>query len=55
MISSRVRAPSAARISRTSSAMKVTRLTTLSGVPVNFSRSRSSWEQTPTGQVLEWH
>ena len=30
-------------------------LITFSGVPVNFSRSFSSCEQTPTGQVLEWH
>ena len=28
---------------------------TFSGVPANFSRSASSWVQTPTGQVLEWH
>jgi hypothetical protein len=30
-------------------------LTTLSAVPVNFSRSFSSWVQTPTGQVFDWH
>ena len=48
--------PSDARISRTSSAMKVIRLTTFSGVPVKrFSRSSGFWVQTPTGQVLEWH
>ena len=34
--SSSLRKPSAARISRTSSAMKLNRLTTFSGVPVNF-------------------
>ncbi len=28
---------------------------TFSGVPVNFSRSFSSWTQTPTGHVFEWH
>ena len=28
---------------------------TLSGVPVNLARRASSWVQTPTGQVLEWH
>ena len=28
---------------------------TFSGLPANFSRSVSSWVQTPTGQVLEWH
>jgi hypothetical protein len=35
--------------------MKVKRLTTFSGVPVNLARRRSSCTQTPTGQVLEWH
>ena len=35
--------------------MKLIRLTTLSGVPVNFLRSSSSCVQTPTGHVLEWH
>ncbi len=28
---------------------------TFSGLPVNLARSRSSWVQTPTGQVFEWH
>ena len=28
---------------------------TFSGVPSNFSRSASSCEHTPTGQVLLWH
>ena len=42
-------------MSRTSSAMNENRLITFSGVPSNFSRSFSSCEQTPTGQVLEWH
>ena len=35
--------------------MKLKRLTTFSGVPVNLPRSAASWVQTPTGQVLEWH
>ena len=35
--------------------MKLNRLTTFSGVPVNFARRASSCVQTPTGQVLEWH
>ena len=35
--------------------MKLNRLTTFSGEPVNFSRSVGFWVQTPTGQVLEWH
>ncbi len=30
-------------------------MTTLSAVPVNFSRSAGSWVQTPTGQVFDWH
>ena len=47
--------PIFAKISRTSDAIKVNKLTTLSGVPVNFSLSFSSWVQTPTGHVLEWH
>ena len=47
--------PSSARISLTSFAINLNKLTTLSGVPVNFSLSFSSCVQTPTGQVLEWH
>ena len=47
--------PSDARISRTSSAIWLKRLTTFSGEPENLARSASSWVQTPTGQVLEWH
>ena len=35
--------------------MKVMRLMTFSGVPVNFWRSFSSCTHTPTGQVLLWH
>ncbi len=55
MISVIERKPSWARISRTSSAMKLKRLITFSGVPVKRARKASSWVQTPTGQVLEWH
>ena len=47
--------PREARISLTSFATKVKKFTTFSGVPENFSLSFSSWVQTPTGQVLEWH
>ena len=42
-------------MSRTSSAMKLNRLMTFSGVPSNLARSASSCVQTPTGQVLLWH
>ena len=45
--------PNSDKISLTSEAMKVNRLTTLSGVPVNFSLNFSSCVHTPTGQVLE--
>ncbi|OPZ01346.1 MAG: hypothetical protein BWZ09_02736 [Alphaproteobacteria bacterium ADurb.BinA305] len=55
MISFSERAPSEARISRTSSATKLNRLITFSGEPVNFSRSFASCVQTPTGQVFMWH
>ena len=54
-MSRRERKPRDARIWRTSSAMKLNRLMTFSGVPVNLARRRSSWLHTPTGQVLEWH
>ena len=47
--------PNLAKISLTSVAINVNRLTTLSGVPVNFSLNFSSWVQTPTGHVFEWH
>jgi len=40
---------------RTSSAMKLNRFITFSGVPSNFLRSASSCVQTPTGHVLLWH
>ena len=45
--------PKEAKISLTSIATKVKKLTTFSGVPVNFALSFSSCEQTPTGQVFE--
>ena len=35
--------------------MNLNKLTTFSGVPENFSLSFSSWVQTPTGHVFEWH
>ena len=47
--------PSFANISLTSSAIKLNKLTTFSGVPVNFFLNSSSCVQTPTGHVLEWH
>ena len=47
--------PNFARISLTSSARNLKRLTILSGVPLNFSLNFSSWVHTPTGQVFEWH
>ena len=40
--------------SRTSSAMKRKKLTTNSGLPVNFLRSSGSCVATPTGQVFRW-
>ena len=40
---------------RTSSATKLNRLMTFSGVPSNLARIAGSWLHTPTGQVLEWH
>ncbi len=41
-------------ISRSSSATKRMKLTTCSGLPLNFSRSRGSCVATPAGQVLRW-
>ena len=52
--SSRVRKPSAARCSRTSSAMNSKKLTTNSGLPVKRLRSSGFWVATPTGQVSRW-
>ena len=54
-ISFKVLKPRLAKISLTSWAIKVNKLTTLSDVPVNFFLKFSSWVQIPTGQVLEWH
>ena len=51
-ISSMVRKPSWAMISRTSRAMNVMKFTTYSGLPVYFSRRRGSWVATPVGQVF---
>ena len=45
------RKPSAARYSRTSSAMNSKKLTTNSGLPVNRLRSSGFWVAMPTGQV----
>ena len=39
---------------RRSSATKRRKLTTWSGVPVNFSRRAGFWVATPTGQVSRW-
>ena len=44
--------PREASISLTSVATKVNKLTTFSGVPLNFSLKALSWLQTPTGQVF---
>src|SRR5215472_3474138 len=54
MASSRVRQPSAARYSLTSSAMNSKKLTTNSGRPVNRLRSSGFCVATPTGQVSRW-
>ena len=54
MISSRVRNPSRARYSLTSSAMNSKKLTTNSGLPLNRARSSGFWVATPTGQVSRW-
>ena len=47
--------PNSAKTSLTSLAIKVNKLITFSGVPVNFFIKLGSWVQTPTGQVFEWH
>ena len=47
--------PNSAKISLTSEAINVNKFTILSGDPLNFSLSFSSWVHTPTGQVFEWH
>src|SRR5947207_882609 len=53
-MSSTVRKPSWAMISRSSSAMNVMKWTTCSGLPSNFLRSTGSWVAMPTGQVFKW-
>ncbi len=55
IISAKVRKPSAAMYSRTSSATKKKKLMTCSGLPWNRARSTGSCVATPTGQVLRWH
>ncbi len=52
--SSRVRKPSSARISRTSSAMNSKKLTTNSALPLKRSRRTGFWVAMPTGQVSRW-
>ena len=52
-ISSMVRKPSCAMISRTSCAINFMKLTTCSGLPENFFRSAGSWVATPTGHVFK--
>src|SRR5438874_1253033 len=54
IMSSTVRKPSAAMISRSSSAMNIMKWTTCSGLPSNFFRSTGSWVAMPTGQVFKW-
>src|SRR5690625_229677 len=55
MASSIERKPSWAKYSRTSSAMKVKKLTTCSARPVNFLRRSGFWVAMPTGQISRWH
>ena len=50
-ISSRLRIPSFAIYSRSSSARKRIKFTTYSGFPLNLLRSSGFWVATPTGQV----
>ena len=54
IISSTVRKPSLAIISRISWAMKYIKLTTCCGSPVKFLRSSGFWVATPAGQVSRW-
>ena len=46
--------PSAARSSRTSSAMYSKKVSTNSGLPLNLARSSGFWVAMPTGQVSRW-
>mmetsp|Transcript_68874 Transcript_68874/g.164317 ORF Transcript_68874/g.164317 Transcript_68874/m.164317 type:complete len:239 (-) Transcript_68874:3378-4094(-) len=50
-----VRIPSLAMSSRTSSPIIQRKLTTCSGMPLNFLRSSGSWVAMPTGHTLRWH
>ena len=54
MASAIERKPSAARYSRTSSAMNSKKLTTNSGLPVKRLRSSGFWVAMPTGHVSRW-
>ena len=54
MASARVRKPSSASSSRTSSAMYSKKVTTNSGWPLKRLRSSGFWVATPTGQVSRW-
>ncbi len=54
MASSSDRSPSAARYSRTSSAMYSKNVSTNSGLPANRARSSGFWVAMPTGQVSRW-
>ena len=52
--SSKVRKPSWASSSRTSSAMNMKKLMTCSGLPLKRARSSGSWVAMPCGQVFFW-
>ncbi len=52
--SSRVRKPSSASSSRTSSAMNSKKCSTNSGLPAKRARSSGFWVAMPTGQVSRW-
>ncbi len=54
MASSSERRPRAARCSRTSSAMYSKKVSTNSGLPLNFWRRAGVWVAMPTGQVSRW-
>mmetsp|Transcript_33329 Transcript_33329/g.51733 ORF Transcript_33329/g.51733 Transcript_33329/m.51733 type:complete len:224 (-) Transcript_33329:1464-2135(-) len=47
--------PRDAMVSLTSSATIHRKLTTCSGIPLNFLRSSGSWVAMPTGHTLRWH
>ena len=54
-ISSMVRNPSSAMISRSSWVRNLKKLTTWSASPVKRARNSGFWVATPTGQVFRWH